>query len=308
VADGGFPGLVVRVAIHGLAVQRSHESVEVTAGAGESWQALVKYAVSNGWAGLECLAGIPGRVGATPIQNVGAYGQEVRQTIVSVVVFDLLTGEMREFGNAECEFGYRSSRFKRADRGRYIVLKVRYRLIPGGPPIIRYLELERRLAERDLVHPTLAGVHATVLELRQRKSMLLDAHDPNARSAGSFFINPVLTPVEFSSLETALIPYLHAGEWIPRYPTAEGCVKVPAAWLTERAGFSRGFIHGNVGLSSRHALALINRGGATACELAALARDIRNRVRDRFGITLIPEPAFVGLSLDEPCPDMGSSF
>ncbi|MHB9023124.1 MAG: UDP-N-acetylmuramate dehydrogenase [Armatimonadota bacterium] len=298
VADSGFPGLVLRIGLRGMRYSMNG-AVDITAAAGERWQRVVNLAVERRWAGIECLAGIPGLVGATPIQNVGAYGQDVRETITHVEVLDIRTGVISILANAECAFAYRDSRFKSVDRGRYIILSVTYRLIPQGPPVMRYSELEQTLAERGVRTPSLSDVRAAVLELRRRKSMLLNLRDPNGRSAGSFFINPILSQAEFASLQAAIVPYLHQEDAIPWYATEDGRIKVSAAWLIEHAGFIRGYSRGRVGLSSNHALAVVNHGGSTAAEVIALARDIRNKVRDLFGITLVPEPTLVGLSLDE---------
>lgn len=299
VADSGFPGLVLRCAIRGVAVREDGQAVVVRAGAGEDWDALVALAVERGWAGIECLSGIPGLVGAAPIQNIGAYGQEVRETIVEVEALNLEALDCVRFSNDECRFGYRESRFKLEDRGRYLVVAVTYRLVPGGAPAVRYAELERRLAERGAVSPTLAEVRSLVIEIRRGKSMVLDAGDPDARSAGSFFVNPVVSDAELADLERRETARLGEEPRIPRFPAGEGRVKVPAAWLIERAGFAKGYRRGPAGLSTKHTLAIVNRDGARAEDIAALAREIRNGVRERFGITLTPEPVFVGLSLDE---------
>jgi UDP-N-acetylmuramate dehydrogenase len=299
VADHGFPGLVLHIDLRGVEHNRERDMIEVTVAAGENWHEFASSVVEHGWAGVECLVGIPGLVGATPIQNVGAYGQEVRDTLARVEVFDLQTGRIDTFTNDECGFDYRKSRFKAEDRGRYIILSVTFRLRPGGEPNLHHAELERHLKERGHMPPTLRDVSATVLDLRRRKSMILHEDDPNARSVGSFFVNPVLDDRAFAVLQGAIAPFTDAGERLPAYPTLDGRTKVSAAWLIEHVGFARGHVHGNVGLSSRHALALINRGGATAQDIFTFAREIRHRVRDRFGITLVPEPTLVGLSFDE---------
>jgi UDP-N-acetylmuramate dehydrogenase len=293
IADEGWPGLVLHVAIGGIEARPAGELVEVEAGAGEDWDRLVALTVESGWAGFECLSGIPGLVGATPIQNVGAYGQEVRETIARVEALDLHTRGRVEFTSAECEFGYRESRFKVRERGRYVVLGVTYQLAPGGAPALRYAELRRYFAARGVEDPTLAEVRRAVLEIRRGKSMVLDAGDPDARSAGSFFVNPVLTAEEFAALEAREAPGLRPGERVPGFAAGGGRVKLPAAWLIERAGFEKGYARGNAGISTKHALAIVNRGGATAAEIASLAREIRKRVRERFGVTLTPEPVFV---------------
>jgi UDP-N-acetylmuramate dehydrogenase len=287
VADEGFAGLVAHVAVRGVAVRDAGPAAEVEAGAGEPWDDLVGVAVARGLAGFECLSGIPGLVGATPIQNVGAYGQEVRETIARVRAVEVATGRVREFDNAECRFGYRESRFKLEDRGRFVVVSVVYRLAPGGAPAVRYPELERYLAERGRSEPSLADAREAVLAIRRRKSMVLDSADPDARSAGSFFVNPIVSPEVADRIDV---------DGMPRYPAAGG-VKLSAAWLIERAGFSKGYRRGNAGLSTKHTLAIVNRGGATAVEIRDLAREIRDRVAERFDVALTPEPVFVGLEL-----------
>jgi UDP-N-acetylmuramate dehydrogenase len=299
-SDEGHPGLVLHVAARGVAVRPGADRVEVTAEAGEPWDALVASAVEQGWAGLECLSGIPGLVGATPIQNVGAYGQEVSETVSMVEALDLASGRVERMANAECAFAYRDSRFKGVDKGRFIVLRVTYALRPGGPPTVRYTELARRLEEQGLARPSLGDVRATVVALRRRKSMVLDPDDPNARSVGSFFMNPIVPAAVADDLEAALRGEgaLGEDERPPRFPAGDGRVKLSAAWLIERSGLTKGYQRGNVGLSSRHTLAIVNRGGAAASEVVALAREVRDRVRQRFGVTLVPEPVFVNHSLD----------
>jgi len=299
-ADEGHPGLVLHLATRGIETRPAADTAFVTAEAGEPWDELVAAAVEHGWAGVECLSGIPGLVGATPIQNVGAYGQEVGETVSAVEALDLRTGRVERLTSAQCGFAYRDSRFKSAERGRFIVLRVTYALRPGGPPAVRYAELARTLEERGLGAPSLAEVRETVIGLRRRKSMVLDPEDPNARSVGSFFTNPIVPVAVADELETVLRRdgVLREGEHPPRFPAGDGRVKLSAAWLIERAGLAKGYQRGNVGLSSRHTLAIVNRGGAAASEVVALAREVRERVHDRFGVTLVPEPVFVNVSLD----------
>ena len=290
--DAGFPGVVLRVAIGGIAFGEGDGpggAPEISAGAGADWDTLVRGAVERGWTGVECLSGIPGTVGGTPIQNVGAYGQEVAETLVRVTCLDRATLERRTFTAAECEFGYRDSRFKGRDRGRYVVLDVTLRLRRDAPPRIRYPELRDAIMRAGSLDAAPADavrlVRQTVLALRRAKSMVLDPADPNARSAGSFFMNPVLSPEAFAKLEQ---------RWegaIPSFPAGDA-VKVPAAWLVERAGFPKGYRLGGAGVSERHALALVNLGG-TSAELLALADAIRAGVERRFGITLECEPEVV---------------
>jgi UDP-N-acetylmuramate dehydrogenase len=298
VSDEGFPGLVLHVAPRGVAVHHDGEGVVVTAAAGEPWDALVQRTVAEGWAGLECLAGIPGLVGATPIQNVGAYGQDVSETLVGVEGVALATGEPVTFTNAECRFGYRDSRFKREDAGRFLLTAVSFRLRPGGPPAVRYPELRRALDGAGA--PTLAQVRETVVALRRRKSMVIDPHDPNRRSAGSFFTNPVVPAALAEEVRARLRgagAQAEAAE-MPAFPAGDGLLKLSAAWLIERAGMARGHGGGRAGLSTNHTLAIVNRGGASAADILALAREVRGRVRDRFGVTLVPEPVLVGLHLE----------
>ena len=286
IGDEGFPGLVLHVVIDGVELVESGETTEVTAGAGVPWDDLVAKVVEHRLSGVECLSGIPGCVGATPIQNVGAYGQEVAETIVRVDVVDRAKAEPHILTNTECEFGYRDSRFKRSDRDRFIVTAVTFRLVNGGVPTIRYPELQRYLESEGLTSPNLRDVRQAVLAIRRRKSMVVDAADPDAHSAGSFFTNPIVPADVADRIEV---------EGMPRYVETGG-VKLSAAWLIERAGFSRGHVAGNVGLSTKHCLAIVNRGGGTAREVVALANEIRRRVLERFGVTLVPEPVFVNVS------------
>jgi len=288
--DSGFPGIILRITIGGMEL-RDGPTPEVRAGAGVDWDTLVQSMVQRGWTGVECLSGIPGTVGGTPIQNVGAYGQEVAETLVSVACLDRTALERRSFSARDCAFGYRDSRFKRQDRGRYVVLEVTLRLARDQRPRIRYPELERAVAELgglDAVAPgdALRLVREAVLALRRRKSMVLDPEDPNTRSAGSFFTNPVLSVAAFGEL---------AQQWkdIPSFP-ADGGVKVPAAWLVEHAGFPKGYRRsgGGAGISIHHALALVNLGGSSA-DLLALAEEVREGVEKHFGIRLAYEPEVV---------------
>jgi UDP-N-acetylmuramate dehydrogenase len=298
VADDGFPGLVAHVDLHGVSVAEADDHVEVTAAAGEDWDALVARTVGAGWAGLECLSGIPGRVGATPIQNVGAYGQDVSETIVRVRCLELATGEAAWLAGDQCGFGYRDSRFKTADRGRFAVLAVTFRLRPGALPAVRYAELARAL-ER-VPSPTVEDVRSVVLGLRRAKSMVLDPADPNRRSAGSFFTNPTVD-VEAAERVRSAVERVHdaaTAQAMPAFAAGGGRVKLSAAWLIERAGLEKGYGEGAVGLSTKHTLAIVNRGGATARQVAAFAREVRDRVEERFGVRLVPEPVLLGLDLD----------
>ena len=295
ISDDGFPGLVMRVSIRGIEIAIEGEQVIITAGAGEEWDSLVAYCTGRNFAGFECLSGIPGRVGATPIQNVGAYGQETRETLVSVEALDLATGKVVEIRAEECEFGYRLSRFKTRDRDRFIITRVTYRLVANGKPVVRYAELQKYLAENGAGDPTTEQVREAVLAIRRRKAMVIDPNDTDSRSVGSFFVNPVVTVEEFQKIKTRASHVMAKGDEMPAFPSSDGRVKLSAAWLIERAGFHRGYVHGNVGTSTKHALAIINRGGGAAREVIGLKEQIQSGVLDRFGVTLTPEPIFVGL-------------
>jgi UDP-N-acetylmuramate dehydrogenase len=295
VADTGFEGLVLHLALRGVAFGADGT---VTAAAGEPWDDFVAAVVARDLAGLECLSGIPGLVGATPIQNVGAYGQDVSETITQVRALDVRTGGTLTFTGDECGFGYRDSRFKQHDRGRHVILGVTFALRPGGAPALRYPELTRHL--EGLGHPpSLAETRAAIVELRRRKSMVIDPADPNRRSVGSFFTNPVVGHAVAEGVRAALrgTGRPEEAERMPAFPTEGGQVKLSAAWLIERAGIARGYGRGAAGISSNHTLAIVNRGGATAHEIAALAREVRDRVHDTFGVTLVPEPVLVGVEI-----------
>jgi UDP-N-acetylmuramate dehydrogenase len=295
VADAGFEGLVMQVAPPGLDFHDAGGEVLVEAGAGQPWDALVDQAVARNLAGVECLAGIPGLVGATPIQNVGAYGQEVSETIRRVRVLDRTSLQITELGPEACGFGYRDSAFKRAP-DRQVVLAVSFALRPGGPPSLRYPELRAALPGA----PTLAEVRDTVRRLRAGKSMLLSPGDENRRSAGSFFMNPIVAPevAERIAAQAVTEGLVKEAAQVPRFPAAGGQVKLAAGWLIERAGISKGLRQGAVGISSKHALALVHHGGGTTASLLALARHVRDTVAARFGVTLVPEPVLLGTSLE----------
>jgi UDP-N-acetylmuramate dehydrogenase len=289
VADAGVDALVIHIALRGTEARHAGGAVELTAAAGEPWDDVVQDTVTQGWAGLECLSGIPGLVGATPIQNVGAYGQEVAETIVGLRAVDAVTGEVLTLAPADCAFAYRDSRFKSAEPGRYVVLSVTYRLRPGGPPTARYADVQQELARRGVGAPTLADVRDSVIAVRRAKSMVLDATDPNGRSCGSFFTNPIV-----GAADADRVAALAAEPAMPRWPQAGGGVKLSAAWLIERAGFRRGQRDGAVGLSTRHALAIVAHEGARAGDVLAFARRVQDTVRARFGVTLMPEPVVWG--------------
>jgi UDP-N-acetylmuramate dehydrogenase len=314
VADDGFDGTVLRVATGGLTVLDRVEHTLVTAAAGGNWDELTARCAEADLAGIECLAGIPGLVGATPIQNVGAYGQEVAETITAVRAFDRARGETVELTGERCGFGYRTSMFKQstgwrppgtpprapqeAPSGRFVVLEVTFALTRdplSGP--VRYAELARHLGVETGDRAPLADVRAAVLALRRGKGMVLDPDDPDTRSAGSFFTNPVVTEAQFGELERIAAARFGADVTVPRFP-ADGGVKVPAAWLIERAGFTKNYPYGSaVHVSAKHTLALVNQGGGSTKDLIALAGEIRDGVNESFGIKLTPEPVLVGVTL-----------
>jgi UDP-N-acetylmuramate dehydrogenase len=308
VPDEGFEGVVLLMWIQGMTYWvggMTDKDGFFDVGAGEEWDSLVAETVNVGCAGIECLAGIPGSVGGTPVQNVGAYGQEVSETIVSVRAFDRTDGEFVELANAECGFRYRESVFNTAERGRYIVTRVRFQLRPGGAPTLKYADLLRRFGENNgksldakgaelagfreveqvtaSASPTLAEVAAAVREIRLGKGMLIVDGDPDSRSAGSFFKNPIVA-----------VDVLERIPGVPHWPAGEGHVKLPAAWLLEQAGFVKGYGMGAVRISSKHTLALTNRGGATFADVAALQDEIVAGVEKRFGVRLEREPVVLG--------------
>jgi UDP-N-acetylmuramate dehydrogenase len=296
VGDAGFDGLVMRVAVPGLAefMEVDSETVWLTAGAGEPWDDVVRCAVERGYAGLECMAGIPGNAGGTPVQNVGAYGQEVSETIVGVRAFDLKAEAFVELDQAACRFGYRQSIFNTTARGRYIVMAVTYRLKVAGAPALKYLDLRRYFAERLAAGemPTLREVYDAVRAIRAEKGMLAGQGGEDSRSAGSFFKNPVVDEELLGGIaEAAGMGY----ETVPRWEAGEGRVKLAAAWLVEHAGFPKGFRIGRVGISTRHTLALVNLGGATADEVIALRDVVVDGVWGRFGVRLEQEPVALGM-------------
>jgi len=303
VADEGFDGIVIQVATRGV----SHGAGPgvLTVAAGEDWDAVVARTVAEGLAGLECLSGIPGLAGATPIQNVGAYGQEVSQTITQVRVYDRKTSEVLDIPNEQCGFGYRTSRFRGADR--VVVLSVTFGLavqVRSAP--VRYAELAAALGVSPGDQVESIQARSAVIELRQRKGMVIDPSDPDTRSVGSFFVNPVLDADAMACVEAAARARCGPDTRVPRFPVGDragdragdGLVKVPAAWLIERAGFGKGYSPGDgARISSKHTLALVNSGSASTASLMALAREIRDGVRETFGVCLAPEPVLVGVTL-----------
>jgi UDP-N-acetylmuramate dehydrogenase len=293
VSDRGVDGLVLRVRIRGVRETgggRDDATVAVEIGAGESLDDVVLCSVRAGQAGIECLSGIPGYVGATPIQNVGAYGQEIGETIISVRALHRTTLELRNFDNAACAFSYRSSVFKGRLRHQYIVVSVSLALRPGGFPAVKYPELSRHLSSSGGDPASLEDVRRSVLFIRRSKSMVLDASDPNRRSAGSFFVNPVVTKERAAEIEQAVEKL---GDSMPRFAAGEK-VKLSAAWLIEHSGWHKGKSEGPVGISTRHALAIVNRGGATAAQIVEFAARVRDSVEARFGVALTVEPVLIG--------------
>ena len=288
IGDPGFDGTVVLVRTSGIAAEVDPCSgAFVTVAAGEDWERLVAHTVDQEWSGLEALSGIPGSVGASPIQNIGAYGADVSQTIATVRTLDRSTGRLATFAAADCGFGYRTSRFK-ADPGRYLVLAVTFQLRLGSLSApVRYAELARTLGVEPGARVPAADVRRAVLDLRRGKGMVLDDADPDTWSAGSFFTNPVLTSEEASRLPAAA----------PRFPQPDGAVKTSAAWLIEHSGFGKGYGAGQATRSTKHTLALTNRGRAKASDLVELAREVRSGVESTFGITLVPEPLLVSCTL-----------
>ena len=282
IGDAGFPGRVLHIAIPGVAI----DGDVVTAGAGVVWDDFVAEMVAAGRSGVECLSGIPGLVGATPMQNVGAYGQEVADTIIEVTAMARHTGEVVAFKPAQCHFAYRTSVFKGTSR--WVITSVAFRL-PKHPDsaAIRYPELARALGIAEGGTAPLARVRETVIALRRGKGMVVDASDPESRSAGSFFTNPIVDGAVLAGLDARF------GAAMPRWPQKGGMTKLSAAWLIEKAGFTKGYTVGRAGISKKHALALVNRGGATAEELLALAHEIQRGVRDQLGVHLEPEPVII---------------
>jgi UDP-N-acetylmuramate dehydrogenase len=290
VSDSGWPGLVLKIGVAGISTATHNGKQVLTAGAGEDWDKLVAYSVEQNCSGIECMSGIPGTVGGTPVQNVGAYGQEVADTIASVRVIDTDSGETRDMSTAECGFAYRTSTFNTSQKGRYIVTRVSYALTVGGAPRVEYADLKRYFAENQS-SPTLAEVREAVRSIRASKAMLITSADEDSRSAGSFFKNPIVPIEEYARI--AALP-LCKDQKPPSYPAPKGHVKMSAAWLVERAGFRKGYTEGRVGISRKHTLAIVNRGGATADEVMQLKNKVQEGVLRVFGVPLHPEPVLVG--------------
>ncbi|MGW0496888.1 UDP-N-acetylmuramate dehydrogenase [Streptomyces sp. NPDC003007] len=294
IGDKGFEGTALVIATKGFCL----DGTTLELAAGEVWTDAVARTVEAGLAGIECLAGIPGSAGATPIQNVGAYGQEVSSTITEVVAYDRRTGETVTLANEDCAFSYRHSRFK-SDPERYVVLRVRLRLedAEGLSAPLRYAETARVLGVEAGDRVPLASARDTVLKLRAGKGMVLDPEDHDTWSAGSFFTNPILTDTDFATFRARVRERLGDGVEPPAYPAGEGRTKTSAAWLIDKAGFTKGYGDGPARISTKHTLALTNRGSATTEDLLALAREVVTGVHETFGITLVNEPVTVGVSL-----------
>lgn len=296
IADAGFDGLVIHVNVGGITRQDEGQAVTLRAGAGEAWDPFVATAVGEHLGGLECLSGIPGFVGGTPVQNVGAYGQDVSATIVRVHVVERGSGAPRTFTNRECGFGYRTSRFKHADADRYIVTAVEFTLPKDAPPTVTYADVVAYFTESKTAEPSLFAVREAVLAIRRRKGMVIEPGNAANRSCGSFFVNPV---VDVDALRR--VQDVAGAANVPHYPADAATVKIPAAWLIERAGFTKGTSRGAVGISPYQAQAIVNRGAARAADVLALAIDVKRAVWNTFGISIVPEPVFVGFA---PSPEL----
>lgn len=281
ISDNGFDGLVLKIDLNGI----EQKGEVIIAQAGEDWDEFVKYCVDNNLQGIECLSGIPGLVGGTPVQNVGAYGQEVSETIEKVRVFDQKSGEILELTNQDCKFSYRTSIFNSTEKNRFIVLAVTFKLISNGEPKIAYKDLQNYFGDKQ---PNLAEARKAVCKIRAEKAMLVRQGGLDSQSAGSFFKNPIVTNERFSEIQQKF------GDRVPNFKFDENSVKIPAAWLIENAGFAKGFQLGNAGLSTKHTLAITNRGNANAAEILQLKTKIQETVKTKFGIELFPEPVFIG--------------
>ena len=294
IADEGFDGLVLQVALKGISiVQVDNETVNVTVQAGEVWEQFVAFCVAENLQGIECLSGIPGFCGGTPVQNVGAYGQEVSETIVSVKCFDRKTKESVQIFNQRCGFAYRSSIFNTTEKNRFIVLSVTFALSQNGAPKILYRDLQNYFGEKN---PNLQETRQAVIAIRAAKSMVIGDKDENSKSVGSFFKNPIVSLEKFREIErqTKNLKIIQEGENVPNYKVDDKSVKIPAAWMIEKSGFEKGYKLGNVGISTKHTLAIVNLGGASAEDVLKLKSEIQNKVKEKFDVLLTPEPIFVG--------------
>jgi UDP-N-acetylmuramate dehydrogenase len=293
VSDAGFPGLVIKIELSGF--QCDKDTGRYSVAAGVEWDSFVQHSVDKNLAGIECLSGIPGTVGGAPIQNIGAYGEEVSEVITGITALDRASGRIRELSNRDCQFSYRTSLFNTTCRDRFIIMRIAFALRMDGLPRIHYPDLQKRFAENPH-SPSLAEVRKAVLQARRAKAMVVQDGDPDTKSAGSFFKNPLLEQEAVNAIEAEACKrgVIRPSERIPRFPVSPGREKVPAAWLIEHSGFRKGYVYKNAGLSSRHALAIVNRGGATAQDILDLMHLIQTRVRESFGIELHPEPVFIG--------------
>jgi UDP-N-acetylmuramate dehydrogenase len=295
VSDLGFSGLVIKIELAGIQPPGDENIGRISAAAGVEWDIFVQLCIYRNLAGIECLSGIPGTVGGAPVQNIGAYGEDVGEVIARVIVLDRDSNRIAELNNADCQFAYRSSIFNTTHRDRYIILRVDFDLRTDCRSRIHYPDIRKRFAGSTSL-PNLSDVREAVLQARRAKAMVLRDGDPDTKSVGSFFKNPVLNIDSLAALEIAARTkgFLGPVENIPRFPASPGKEKVPAAWLIEHAGFQKGYKYKNAGISSKHALALINRGGTTAQEILDLMRLIQSRVQEMFSVELHPEPTFVG--------------
>ncbi|MEJ2109542.1 MAG: UDP-N-acetylmuramate dehydrogenase [Acidobacteriota bacterium] len=295
VSDSGFQGLVVRMEIRGLQHLDGENGGLISVAAGENWDGFVERCVELNLAGLECLSGIPGTVGGAPVQNIGAYGEEVSNAILSTRVFDRESESFEELSGTDCRFEYRSSIFNTTQRDRYIIIKAAFALRPYGKPQIQYPDLQYQFSDRSKI-PTVREVRRAVLQIRESKGMVLNAVQNDLKSAGSFFKNPVLDPEKVVAVENRARDrgVLGPSETLPRFAAPAGMEKLPAAWLVEHAGFKKGFTLGNVGISPKHSLAFINHGGAETVELISLMKKVQEKVYSDFGVLLKPEPTFIG--------------
>ena len=290
IADEGFDGLVLQIALKGISIfSRKDKTILVKAQAGEDWDEFVKFCVERNLQGVECLSGIPGWVGGTPVQNVGAYGQEVSETIVAVRCFDRKNEKIVKLSNADCQFAYRTSLFNTTEKNRYVVLAATFALKAEGEPKIVYRDLQNYFGDRK---PNLKETREAVLNIRSEKSMVINPQDSNSRSAGSFFKNPIVTKEKFMEIEK--LAHLSRIDNVPFFKVDDNTVKIPAAWLIEKSGFHKGFQKGRVGLSTNHTLAIVNLGNAKAADILALRDEIQSKVKSCFQVELKPEPVFVG--------------
>lgn len=292
ISDDGFPGLVILNRIRGFTFEGAGDNALVRAGAGEDWQDFVDRCIEQGCRGIECLAGIPGTVGASPIQNIGAYGQEVSQVITRVRCLETATGKTTTFDNEECAFRYRESIFNTKEAGKYLVTSVTFRLLRDGAPVVNYRELEERLSA--IPSPTPTDVRDAVMAIRDGKGLVVRTGYESYKCAGSFFKNPVVAAAQFEHIEDLVAGYGGGLNWA--WPLPGGDVKISAACLIQRSGFDKGYRLGNVGISPRHTLILINYGGASAREIVDFAAEVQRRVADRFGVFLLPEVRLAGFS------------